>query len=902
MTEETEATHSRDGSDDHDDDKCDHTPTSSSSSSSSSSPSSPATPLSSMSTSTTNETTTSTSVSDVLPPDEGRIALATSFLRNAMRGGSTIDEGRRYLEYRAAFAPADGGNGMTAEEIDEAMRRIVEEGGGGVGGGGGGRGGGGRRGRQTRRGNDNDDYDDDDGGGDGNADDESSRSRERRHDDDDDDDRHRRSMRRRRDDRHDGLRHGPRSRRNRHLDHRPHRRDEEAMEEEEGGEGHRPPPPPSSWQQSARPTTTFPPPPPPPMNVASTSTSSLGHWASWAGGASFGVLSLAALRWLNGGDFVLFPPPAGGGMDCLGRAAIDRALSSSASHWKKGGEDDDDDEVEEDEEDDADEEEDDDDDDDDDDVGEDADGGGNEGFDDDDDDVDVALKMILNGSSTADADDFGDDRPSHRDRRRRRSSPHRSPSYDELVSEIRSLTSAIRRLHVFDSSSSSSSSSSRPGLAVVDANAGRAVTNDAMDFLKRLKRKEEEEGKDKTGGDGTSMANSEGDGGVGGVRGDENDAIDGRFQVVVAMLEEISHDLMALKGVVISPCRSELGDEVGGGINDPESALDNGDGNGDEVVDSAHATLVRVGEMSGHVDDVKGADENGRDLGGRGAGGPVGRIDLVVEKIQRALAIVGSTSHSKAGEGMVSDDVIDERGETAPAKVEGGESGEQEPQSTQGVETMVEGEPRENDISGVTSCDVMTDEHVQLEDDVKIQQNKYDSANLDEGGENSDNGISVVGGEVPIEITSQEASYPNSSEPTTMIPEGEVTSDLDDALRKLASSNDANLLKAGAQMLYLYCLNISKNPSVPRYRKIYTNNSTFRNKVGNLVGAREFLVAVGFVERPDNNLFEWPSSFLLPQSDDNSYSGVDSSWTTRSKLDFAMVALELMKNGKAGGS
>jgi len=103
-TEETKATHSRDGNDDHDDDKCDHTPTSSSSSSSSSSlPSSPATPLSSKSTSTTNKTTTSASVSDVLPPDEDRIALATSFLRNAMRGGSTIDEGRRYLEYGADY-------------------------------------------------------------------------------------------------------------------------------------------------------------------------------------------------------------------------------------------------------------------------------------------------------------------------------------------------------------------------------------------------------------------------------------------------------------------------------------------------------------------------------------------------------------------------------------------------------------------------------------------------------------------------------------------------------------------------------------------------------------------------------------------------------------------------------
>ena len=129
-------------------------------------------------------------------------------------------------------------------------------------------------------------------------------------------------------------------------------------------------------------------------------------------------------------------------------------------------------------------------------------------------------------------------------------------------------------------------------------------------------------------------------------------------------------------------------------------------------------------------------------------------------------------------------------------------------------------------------------------------------------------------------------------------PKGENSQkDLDDALRMLANNNDAKDLKIGAQMLYLYCRNISKNPSVPRYRKIYTNNANFRNKVGNLAGAKEFLVAVGFVERPASNLFEWsPSS---PGTDDGDDAGA--SWVTRSKLEFSLVALELMKNGDVAG-
>ncbi|EED93320.1 predicted protein [Thalassiosira pseudonana CCMP1335] len=114
-----------------------------------------------------------------------------------------------------------------------------------------------------------------------------------------------------------------------------------------------------------------------------------------------------------------------------------------------------------------------------------------------------------------------------------------------------------------------------------------------------------------------------------------------------------------------------------------------------------------------------------------------------------------------------------------------------------------------------------------------------------------------------------------SSEDATIDPQP-TSEDLDEAIRSLSNKNDTNELKAGAQMLYLYCLNISKNPTVPRYRKIYTNNNSFQKKVGNLVGAKELLSAVGFVER--TNFFEWT------QSDDDS--------ETKSRLDFAGTKLK----------
>jgi hypothetical protein len=111
--------------------------------------------------------------------------------------------------------------------------------------------------------------------------------------------------------------------------------------------------------------------------------------------------------------------------------------------------------------------------------------------------------------------------------------------------------------------------------------------------------------------------------------------------------------------------------------------------------------------------------------------------------------------------------------------------------------------------------------------------------------------------------------------------------DLEEALESLSQNNENEALKSGAQMLYLYCKNLSKNPSVPLYRKIYTNNNSFKSKVGNLVGAKEFLSALGFVER--TNFFEW------------SPSNNETSSETKSQLDFALVALELLQKGSQTG-
>ena len=81
---------------------------------------------------------------------------------------------------------------------------------------------------------------------------------------------------------------------------------------------------------------------------------------------------------------------------------------------------------------------------------------------------------------------------------------------------------------------------------------------------------------------------------------------------------------------------------------------------------------------------------------------------------------------------------------------------------------------------------------------------------------------------------------------------------LRDAIYKIATENDLPTIKAGTQLLYLYCVNLSSKPNIPRYRKVYTCNESFRQKVEKLQGSMDLLYAVGFVNK--GNYVEWETS------------------------------------------
>jgi hypothetical protein len=79
---------------------------------------------------------------------------------------------------------------------------------------------------------------------------------------------------------------------------------------------------------------------------------------------------------------------------------------------------------------------------------------------------------------------------------------------------------------------------------------------------------------------------------------------------------------------------------------------------------------------------------------------------------------------------------------------------------------------------------------------------------------------------------------------------------LANALSQLVLDNpDVTKRQAAAQMLYLYVINLSSHPKVPRYRKIFSNNESYRTHVQHVAGADALLRAVGFVSR--GPAWEW---------------------------------------------
>lgn len=118
------------------------------------------------------------------------------------------------------------------------------------------------------------------------------------------------------------------------------------------------------------------------------------------------------------------------------------------------------------------------------------------------------------------------------------------------------------------------------------------------------------------------------------------------------------------------------------------------------------------------------------------------------------------------------------------------------------------------------------------------------------------------------EATPDESSHQHrSSTDLTAFDSSTSESSLADAIRQLAGENDATTLREGTQLLYLYVVNLSNNPRAPRYRKIYTSNESFL-KVDRLVGGRELLTAVGFVDQ--GNCLEWlPSDSTSKEENDD---------------------------------
>ena len=119
----------------------------------------------------------------------------------------------------------------------------------------------------------------------------------------------------------------------------------------------------------------------------------------------------------------------------------------------------------------------------------------------------------------------------------------------------------------------------------------------------------------------------------------------------------------------------------------------------------------------------------------------------------------------------------------------------------------------------------------------------------------------------------------------------------------VASPND---YLAGIQSLYLFTLNISRQPHVPRYRRIYCDNEHYRNHVIPLCGASELLLAVGFVpsapstshprrrlpQRTSSKYWEWVPLSSPTQSVDEIK---DMEHIYLERLREAVVALETIK-------
>ena len=131
---------------------------------------------------------------------------------------------------------------------------------------------------------------------------------------------------------------------------------------------------------------------------------------------------------------------------------------------------------------------------------------------------------------------------------------------------------------------------------------------------------------------------------------------------------------------------------------------------------------------------------------------------------------------------------------------------------------------------------------------------------------------------------------------------------LKDCINTILENNDANVIKSGSQLLYLYLTNISTKPNNERYRKIYKSNESFR-KVESMIGGTDLLQIVGFVENGDNsNILEWVPNMERNNSPTASKTGTkqqggeegEEELSSSSSLTLVMEALNALGTIKTG--
>lgn len=65
------------------------------------------------------------------------------------------------------------------------------------------------------------------------------------------------------------------------------------------------------------------------------------------------------------------------------------------------------------------------------------------------------------------------------------------------------------------------------------------------------------------------------------------------------------------------------------------------------------------------------------------------------------------------------------------------------------------------------------------------------------------------------------------------------------------------ILAPACELLLMYLMNLIKNPTVPRYRRISTMNASYAKSLSAVAGHAEVLYAVGFTRKADSTFFEY---------------------------------------------